>query len=173
MHLCSTCWSNYVHQRNVLQSSKKKELVEKHKEKNTLYDKRRASITTSLQQVRQRQQRLFDAFMDGGITQEDYNANNVRYAEEVTELEAKQKQLDDIDQSYYVTVSYLLNPFEHAADIFKVAKVNKKRQILGLLLSNLEFDGENIHYTLKEPWGRLFLCGNRSVWLGERKFYRT
>ena len=155
MHLCSTCWSNYVHQRNVLQSSKK-ELVEKHKEKNTLYDKRRASITTSLQQVRQRQQRLFDAFMDGGITQEDYNANNVRYAEEVTELEAKQKQLDDIDQSYYVTVSYLLNPFEHAADIFKVAKVNKKRQILCLLLSNHEFDGENIQYTLKEPMGRLF-----------------
>ena len=106
--------------------------------------------------------------MDGGITQEDYNANNVRYAEEVTELEAKQKQLDDIDQSYYVTVSYLLNLFEHAADIFKVAKVNKKRQILGLLLSNLESDGENIHYTLKEPWGRLFLCGNRSVWLGMR-----
>ena len=106
--------------------------------------------------------------MDGGITQEDYDANKVRYAEEVAELEAKQKQLDDIDQSYYVTVSYLLNLFEHAADIFKVAKVNKKRQILGLLLSNLEFDGENIHYTLKEPWGRLFLCGNRSVWLGMR-----
>lgn len=128
----------------------------------------RASITTSLQQVRQRQQRLFDTFMDGGITQEDYDANNVRYAEEVTELEAKQKQLDNIDQSYYVTVSYLLNLFEHAADIFKVAKVNEKRQILGLLLSNLEFDGKNVHYTLKEPWGRLFLCANRSIWLGMR-----
>ena len=146
----------------------KEELIAKHKEKNELYDKRRASITTSLQQVRQRQQKLFDTFMDGSITQEDYDANNVRYAEEVAELEAKQRQLDDIDQSYYVTVSYLLNLFEHAADIFKVAKVNEKRQILGLLLSNLEFDGENVHYTLKEPWGRLFLSSNRSVWLGMR-----
>ena len=122
-------------------------------------------LTTSLQQVRQRRQWTFDKYIDGSITQEDYDANNVRYAEEVAELEAKQKQLDNIDQSYYVTVSYLLNFFEHAADIFNVAKVNEKRQILGLLFSNLEFDGENVHYTLKEPWRRLFLCGNCSMWL--------
>ena len=55
-------------------------------------------LTTSLQQVRQRQQRTFYKYIDGSITQEDYDANSVRYAEEVAELEAKQKQLDDIDQ---------------------------------------------------------------------------
>ena len=60
------------------------------------------------------------------------------------------KKSDDIDQSYYVTVSYLLNLLEYVADIFKVAKVNEKRQILGLLLSNLEFDGKNANYTFKE-----------------------
>ena len=61
-----------------------------------------------------------------------------------------QKKSDDIDQSYYVTVLYLLNLLEYVADIFKVAKVNEKRQILSLLLSNLEFDGKNANYTLKE-----------------------
>ncbi len=47
-------------------------------------------------------------------------------------------------------VSYLLNLLEHVADIFKVAKVNEKRQILGLLLLNLEFDGKNANYNIKE-----------------------
>ena len=41
MHLCSTYRSNYVHQRRI--AILKKELVEKHKEKNALYDKRRTN----------------------------------------------------------------------------------------------------------------------------------
>ena len=58
-----------------------------------------------------------------------------------------------MDQGYYVTVEYLLNLFQHAADIFKVANSNEKRQILSMLLSNLYFDGESLTYTLKEPLG--------------------
>ena len=58
-----------------------------------------------------------------------------------------------MDQGYYVTAEYLLNLFQHAADIFKVANSNEKRQILSMLLSNLYFDGENLTYTLKEPLG--------------------
>ncbi|MBR3353276.1 recombinase family protein [Candidatus Saccharibacteria bacterium] len=144
----------------------KKELIAKNKEKNKFYDERRASLTASLQRIRQRQEKAFDMLMDGSITQEQYDRNNERYAEEVEEVEKKQRQLDEIDQSYYVTVSYLLSLFEHASDIFAVAKANEKRQILGLLLSNLEFDGENIHYTLKEPFEGLFHSTNRSIWLG-------
>ena len=152
----------------------KKELVAKHAEKNEFYDKRRAELATRKQRIKERQRALFDTFMDSkaggglGITQEDYDENNIRYAEELAEIEKRQRQLDEVDQSYYVTVSYLLNLFEHAADIFKVAKVNEKRQILSLLLSNLQFDGENVHYTLKEPFEGLFLCPGRSIWLGMR-----
>ena len=151
-------------------SALKEELMAKHKEKNALFDKKRASIKTSLDSLRRRQRTAFDKLMDGSITQEDYDFYTEQYTEESTKLAEEQKQLDNIDQSYYVTVSYLLNLFEHVADIFKVAKVNEKRQILGLLLSNLEFDGKSVHYTLKEPWGRLFLTSNRSVVAGPAGF---
>lgn len=77
----------------------------------------------------------------------------LRYAEELAEIEEQQQRLDDIDQGQYVTVEYLLSLFQHAADIFKVANSNEKRQILSMLLSNLYFDGENLTYTLKEPLG--------------------
>lgn len=54
----------------------------------------------------------------------------------LAEIERQQQRLDSMDQGYYVTVEYLLNLFEHAADIFKVANSNEKRQILSMLLSN-------------------------------------
>lgn len=92
-----------------------------------------------------------------GITQEFYDENMSRYAEELTEIERQQQRLDSMDQGYYVTVEYLLNLFEHAADIFKVANSNEKHRILSMLLSNLEFDGKNLVCTLKEPLGGLFL----------------
>lgn len=104
-----------------------------------------------------------------GITQEFYDENMSRYAEEFAKIEEQQQRLDDIDQGYYVTVGYLLNLFEHAADIFKVANSNEKRQILGLLLSNLQFDGENLVYTLKEPLAGLFLKKRSSVWQGRQE----
>lgn len=148
--------------------SLKRTLKAKNKEKNAFYSERRVSLTASLQRIRQRQEMAFDKLMDEDIAQEQYDRNNERYAEEVKEIEEKQRQLDEIDQSYYVTVSYLLALCEHASDIFAVAKAKEKRQILGLLLSNLEFDGENAHCTLKEPFRGLFNCVNRSTWLGMR-----
>ncbi len=84
----------------------------------------------------------------------------------LAEIERQQQRLDSMDQGYYVTVEYLLNLFEHAADIFKVANSNEKRQILSMLLSNLYFDGENLTYTLKEPLAGLFLKKRSSVWQG-------
>ncbi len=125
--------------------------------------------------IQRRQRNLFDKYMDSdgtnavGITQEFYDENMSRYAEEFAKIEEQQQRLDDIDQGYYVTVGYLLNLFEHAADIFKVANSNEKRQILGLLLSNLQFDGENLVYTLKEPLAGLFLKKRSSVWQGRQE----
>ena len=138
-------------------------LSEAHTEKNKYYDIRRAELETAKKQIQRRQRNLFDKYMDNdgsnivGITQEFYDENMLRYAEKLTEIERQQQRLDSMDQGYYVTVEYLLNLFERAADIFKVANSNEKRRILSMLLSNLEFDGKNLVCTLKEPLGGLFL----------------
>lgn len=50
--------------------------------------------------------------------------------------------------------------------IFKVAKAKEKHQILSLLLSYLEFDGETINFTLLEPFDKLFRRQKDSVWQG-------
>ena len=147
-------------------SELRKMLSEAHTEKNKYYDIRRAELETAKKQIQRRQRNLFDKYMDNdgsnivGITQEFYDENMSRYADELTEIERQQQRLDSMDQGYYVTVEYLLNLFEHAADIFKVANSNEKRRILSMLLSNLEFDGKNLVCTLKEPLSGLFLKKN-------------
>lgn len=153
----------------------RKMLSEAHAKKNKYYEVRRGELETAKKRIQRRQRNLFDKYMDSdgtnavGITQEFYDENMSRYAEELVEIEKQQQRLDDIDQGYYVTVEYLLNLFEHAADIFKVANSNEKRQILGLLLSNLDFNGVNLVYTLKEPLSGLFLKKRSSVWQGRQE----
>lgn len=141
-------------------------LVKAHSEKNLYFDEKRAEWTMEQKKLLNRQRKTYDLYMDGGITQEDYNENMSRYREAIKELEKRLKNINAHDQGYYITVSYLINLFEHAADIFKVAKANEKRQILSLLLSDLEFDGETINFTLLEPFDKLFKRQKGSVWQG-------
>lgn len=141
-------------------------LSKAHAEKNLYFDEQRTKWTAAQDRILKRQRKTYDLYMDESITQEDYNKNMKRYRDEINEIEIKLKNINAYDQGYYITVSYLMNLFEHAADIFKVAKANEKRQILSLLLSDLEFDGETINFTLLEPFDKLFKRQKGSVWQG-------
>lgn len=138
-------------------------LSKAHAEKNLYFDEKRAEWTSEQKRLLNRQRKTYDLYMDGGITREDYNENMSRYREALSDLEMRLKNINAHDQGYYITVSYLMNLFEYAADIFEVAKANEKRQILSLLLSDLEFDGETINFTLLEPFDKLFKRQKGSV----------
>ena len=95
--------------------------------------------------------------MDGCITPEQYNENNERYAEELNTLQRQESHLDSADQNFYVTVGYLLELFKNAKTLYAGANTDEKREILKLLLSNIELDGKNIIFTLKNHLIHWFL----------------
>ena len=103
-----------------------------------------------------------------GITPEQYNENNERYAEELNTLQRQESHLDSADQNFYVTVGYLLELFKNAKTLYARANTDEKREILKLLLSNIELDGKNIIFTLKKPFDTLVSISNGSLWLGMR-----
>lgn len=84
-------------------SELRKMLSEAHTEKNKHYDIRRAELETAKKQTQRRQRNLFDKYMDNdgsnivGITQEFYDENMSRCAEELTEIERQQQRLDSMD----------------------------------------------------------------------------
>ena len=83
------------------------------------------------------------------ITPQVYNENNARYDEELSDLHRQEERLDEADKQFYITVGYLLAIFQHAERLFEVAEIDEKRQIIGLILSNLQLDDKKLHFQPK------------------------
>ena len=144
------------------------ELRSTHEAKNSFYEAERKKIIKQKSLLSNRQQHTFDAWMDRSITKEVYEQNSARYAEELREIAEREKRLDEADTNFYTTVGYLLAIFENAPELFKRAKLEEKRQIFGLLFSNLQFDGEKLILPLKKPFDELVDSSKGSLWLGMR-----
>ncbi len=55
-----------------------------------------------------------------------------------------------------------------AYDLFESSETEEKRQLIGLVFSNLEMEGEKLRYTLREPFDRMFNLTDRQGWQGQR-----
>ena len=146
----------------------RKELQSTHEAKNSFYEAERSKLIKQRNLLSNRQRKSYDAWMDGHITKDVYEENNNRYAEELREIAEREKRLDDADTNFYTTVGYLLAIFENASELFRRAKLEEKRQIVGLLFSNLQFDGEKLILLLKKPFDELIDSSKGSLWLGMR-----
>lgn len=77
-----------------------------------------------------------------------------RYNKELRDIQRQEERLDEADRQFYITIGYLLVIFQYTEKIFEVADISEKRQIVSLILSNLQLDGENLFFNLKEPFGK-------------------
>ena len=107
------------------------------------------------------------------ITPQVYNENNARYDEELSDLHRQEERLDEADKQFYITVGYLLAIFQHAERLFEVAEIDEKRQIIGLILSNLQLDDKKLSFNLKEPFATVLSHANGSLWQGLKDDYQT
>ena len=57
----------------------------------------------------------------------------------------------DADKASLITVKTVLDLAKRAKEIYESSKVNKKRQILNFLFSNLELRDKKAIITLREP----------------------
>lgn len=49
-------------------------------------------------------------------------------------------------------------------NLFTGSEVDKKRQLIKLILQNLKIDAENIFWELHEPFDKLLKCSEDKVW---------
>ena len=138
----------------------KEEIDIAHKAKNAFYEAQANDISAKRKLLSNRRQRAYDMLMDGSITPEQYNENNKRYEEELAQLQRRAKRLENAEEQFYRTVGYLIALFSNAERIFDVADEDEKRQIVSLLLSNLQLRGKELTFTLKKPFDELFSTSN-------------
>ncbi len=86
------------------------------------------------------------------ITPEEYRDMNEDLKKEQYELEGKSELLTKADEKFSIAVATILSLGNNAYQIFQSSKVETKREILHLLLSNLKLQDRKISYTLRKPY---------------------
>ncbi|CDA17758.1 recombinase [Acetobacter sp. CAG:267] len=86
------------------------------------------------------------------ITPEEYRDMNEDLKKEQYELEGKSELLTEADEKFSIAVATILSLGNNAYQIFQSSKVETKREILHILLSNLKLQDRKISYTLRKPY---------------------
>ena len=96
--------------------------------------------------------RLRSLLLEGHITPEEYRDMNEYLKKEQYELEGKSELLTKADEKFSIAISTILSLGNNAYQIFQSSKVETKREILHLLLSNLKLQDRRISYNLRKPF---------------------
>lgn len=112
--------------------------------------------------------KLFVEKLDGSITTQDYDKYYQSFREKLSDLDAQLAILQDAEDNYYETASYLLEVSQKAFEIFKRSEVEEKRQIISLTLQNLKLVGKSIQFTPVKPFDRIYAAVNGQSMLPSR-----
>ena len=72
------------------------------------------------------------------------------------------------DEKFSIAVSTVLSLADNALEYLKSSKVEQKREILNLVLSNSELNDGNLSYTVNSPFNLLLDSSNHKVWRTRR-----
>jgi len=73
--------------------------------------------------------------------------------------------LQNVDEEYYITASYILSLANKAYDLFISSEPEIKRQLLQLVLQNCEIKDASLTYKLNYPFSAIFNCTQSQTWL--------
>ena len=113
------------------------------------------------------------------ITPERSNEIVSRLKQEQYELNNKLELLTKADEKFSIAVATILSLGNNAYQIFQSSKVETKREILHILLSNLKLQDRKISYTLRKPYDYIKSLNKKipskteGIAIGERAGTRT
>ena len=102
-----------------------------------------------LSKIKSKEDNLLDLLLEGSITKDIYDEKFKRLKEEEAEVKRIIENCIEFDETYYITVSKVLDVASRAYEIFKSSEIEEKRQLLNFLLQNCLLEGEkpNIYNT--------------------------
>jgi hypothetical protein len=73
--------------------------------------------------------------------------------------------LQEAEDNYYITAKYLLELANRAYDLFVSSKVEERRQLIKLVLSNLRIEDDVVCYDAVKPFDTLLVSADHQDWL--------
>ena len=94
-----------------------------------------------------------------------YDKKRQEFRDKQVEIKNSMDRLQNADEEYYITASYILNLANRAYDLFLSSEPDIKRQLLKLLLQNCEINNGSLRYTLNYPFSTIFKYTKSHNWL--------
>jgi site-specific DNA recombinase len=81
------------------------------------------------------------------------------------------QELEDLtegNKGFVIGASYILELSSRAVELFEsdIATIEQKRYLIDTVLSNMQFDGKNLTFTLVEPFGAIAKLSENRKWCG-------
>ncbi len=108
---------------------------------------------------------MLDLLLQESITQDEYDKKAHSLKSRQHDLDFKLKAHTEADEKFALTVSYLFELSSRAAELFKVSKVDQKRELINFVLSNLKLKGRKLLYQVNQPFAAIIDANNKQSWL--------
>lgn len=141
-------------------------LDEVHQNKIDFHNKEYEKIAREQKNLTKMMDNLYLDKLRGRITESEYDKFYQSFRDEAAQLSVRMSQLQDAEDNYYITAKYVLDLVSRAYDLFESSKVEEKRQLIALVLSNLKIEGENVLYIAHSPFDLILNTADRILWRG-------
>lgn len=71
--------------------------------------------------------------------------------------------LQEAEDNYYITATYLLELANRAYDLFVSSEVEERRQLIKLILQNLRVEGKIVRYDWINPFDKIAFYASRQA----------
>ncbi len=136
-----------------------------HESKIDFRAKQYEALTKEKDQYAKRCEAIYIDKIDGRITEDAYDKFYTAFRDKIADLDARLSMLQDAEDNYYITASYILELSKRAYELFKSSEVEEKRQIIKLTLQNLRLDGKTLRYEATKPFDTILNYADRQLWL--------
>ena len=127
-----------------------------------------AAIQAEISRYESMNERNYNAYLNGTISEDFYNKKHLEIAESKKKLGNRRESIELMSKNDFSGISSLLELSRDTPDLFKNAEIEDKRVLLNSVLSNLELNDDLLRWKLKEPYDCMALCNENGNWLGRR-----
>jgi len=107
---------------------------------------------------------LMDLLLDGIIEKAEFESKKQKLRATQIDMEDQMRVLREGDDKFKDRLIMLIAMLSNAYKLYSGSNVEKKRELLKILFSNLSLKGETLCYTLKNPFDMLVACSGIMQW---------
>ena len=122
-------------------------------------------IRNEYEQMKAKDNRLLEAYLDQSITKDTYDKKHQEYADKIQLSNIELEEHTKADYDYQTTVATVLSMARRAKEIFDSSEPFEKRALLNYLLQNPTVNEKKLCFTIASPFNLVLELADNPIWL--------